>query len=119
MITVYTTKDLVNTLKSYFNLNSEDHNKYVLVDDVVNYVPAAPTAPTLSIAKADGKITISWNAVSGANKYWIYRSTDGTNFKYYDMTTKTSYSIKKASFCHSIIFGASSPYIFMVLKDCK
>ena len=54
--------------------------------------PTAPAAPTLSIAKADGKITISWNAVSGANKYWIYRSTDGTNFKYYDMTTKTTYT---------------------------
>ncbi len=49
-------------------------------------------APTVSISKADGKISLNWTAVDGAAKYWIYRSTDGTNYKYYDTTTKTSYT---------------------------
>ena len=35
---------------------------------------------------------ISWTAVDGASKYAIYRSTDGKNFKYYDTTTKLSYT---------------------------
>ena len=52
----------------------------------------ALTAPKVSISKADGKIKLSWAAVSGANKYWIYRSTDGKNFSYYTSTTKTSYT---------------------------
>ena len=51
-----------------------------------------PSAPTVSISKTDGKIKLSWYAVPGADKYWIYRSTDGTNYKYYDTTTKTSYT---------------------------
>ncbi len=54
--------------------------------------PTAPSAPTLSISKSNGKINLSWNAVEGANKYWVYRSTDGTNYKYYDTTTKTGYT---------------------------
>ena len=56
-----------------------------------NYNPA-PAAPALKITTSAGKPKISWNAVDGAAKYWIYRSTDGKNFKYYDSTTKTSYT---------------------------
>ena len=51
-----------------------------------------PNAPSLSIASANGKPQLKWNAVPGAVKYWIYRSTDGKNFKYYDTTTSTSYT---------------------------
>ena len=49
-------------------------------------------APTVSINRSNGKPKLSWKAVSGAKKYWIYRSTDGKNFKYFDSTTKTSYT---------------------------
>ena len=56
-----------------------------------NYKPA-PKAPELKITTSAGKPKIYWNAVDGAAKYWIYRSTDGKNFKYYDSTTKTSYT---------------------------
>lgn len=49
-------------------------------------------APSVSIYRASGKPQLKWNAVSGAAKYWVYRSTDGVNFKYYDSTTKTSYT---------------------------
>lgn len=51
-----------------------------------------PATPNVSITSANGKPKLSWNAVSGATKYWIYRSTDGKNFKYYDSTTKTTYT---------------------------
>lgn len=48
--------------------------------------------PVLSISAVNGKPKLSWNAVDGATKYWVYRSTDGKNFKYYDTTTKLSYT---------------------------
>lgn len=48
--------------------------------------------PVLSITAVKGKPKLSWNAVDGATKYWVYRSTDGKNFKYYDTTTKLSYT---------------------------
>ena len=51
-----------------------------------------PAAPIVSINRSNGKPKLSWKAVSGATKYWIYRSTDGKNFKYFDSTTKTSYT---------------------------
>ena len=51
-----------------------------------------PAAPTVSIYRTNGKPKLSWKAVSGAKKYWIYRSTDGKNFKYWDSTTKLSYT---------------------------
>ena len=51
-----------------------------------------PAAPSVSINRSNGKPKLSWKAVSGATKYWIYRSTDGVNFKYFDSTTKTSYT---------------------------
>ena len=53
---------------------------------------AAPTAPTLKITTSAGKPQIYWNPVSGSVKYWIYRSTDGKKFSYYDKTTNTSYT---------------------------
>ena len=49
---------------------------------------------TFTITTAAGKPKLGWRAVDGADKYWIYRSTDGKNFKYYDSTTKTSYTNK-------------------------
>ena len=36
-------------------------------------------------------IQVEWKAVTGADKYYIYRSTNGKNFKYWESTTKTSY----------------------------
>ncbi len=51
-----------------------------------------PAAPTVSINRSNGKPKLSWKAVSGATKYWIYRSTDGKKFKYWDSTTRTSYT---------------------------
>ena len=55
-------------------------------------IQCKPAAPTVSINRSNGKPKLTWKAVSGATKYWIYRSTDGVNFKYFDSTTKTSYT---------------------------
>ena len=47
--------------------------------------------PSVSITTSGGKPKLTWKAVTGADKYYIYRSTDGKNFKYWESTTKTSY----------------------------
>ena len=51
-----------------------------------------PAAPTLSISRVNGKAKLSWNAVEGATKYWVYRSTDGKNFTVYTTVTGTSFT---------------------------
>ena len=53
--------------------------------------------PELISAAAEGTPSLSRNAVNGADKYWVYRSTDGVNFKYYDTTTKTTYTNKSVT----------------------
>ena len=58
----------------------------------INCAANAPSAPALKITTVSGHPKIYWNSVDGAYKYWIYRSTDGKNFKYYDRTSKTSYT---------------------------
>ena len=64
-----------------------------MVNDIVTKgIQCKPAAPTVSIYRTNGKPKLSWKAVSGAKKYWIYRSTDGKNFKYWDSTTKLSYT---------------------------
>ena len=55
-------------------------------------IQCRPAAPSVSIYRVNGKPQLKWSAVTGAEKYWIYRSTDGVNFKYYDSTAKTSYT---------------------------
>lgn len=46
----------------------------------------------ISINETYNKPMISWEAVDGASKYVIYRSTDGKYFSQYDTTTKTAYT---------------------------
>lgn len=54
--------------------------------------PKYIAAPALKITTVSGHPKIYWNSVDGAYKYWVYRSTDGKNYKYYDSTTKTTYT---------------------------
>ncbi len=74
---------------------SEDREE--IEDATIHYIKMGPKAPELKITTSAGKPKLSWNAVNGAVKYWIYRSTDGVNFKYYDRTTSTSYTNKSTS----------------------
>ena len=69
-----------------------DGKDYASDYSVIRSILCKPAAPTVSINRSNGKPKLSWKAVSGATKYWIYRSTDGKEFKYFDSTTKTSYT---------------------------
>ena len=95
------------TKTTYTNISTTVGTRYyykvkaVVVDNGTSYASAfsiakslvcTPATPNVSITSANGKPKLSWNAVNGATKYWIYRSTDGENFKYYDSTTKTTYT---------------------------
>lgn len=52
------------------------------------------TGVTAKANNADGSITVSWNPVSGAEYYYLYRTTSSSN--YYDKDTK-SYRYENAS----------------------
>ena len=64
---------------------------------VTKSIQCRPAAPSVSIYRTNGKPQLKWSAVDGASKYWIYRSTDGVNFSYYDSTTKLSYTNSAAA----------------------
>lgn len=64
---------------------------------VTKSIQCRPAAPSVSIYRTNGRPQLKWSAVDGAAKYWIYRSTDGVNFSYYDSTTKLSYTNSAAA----------------------
>ncbi len=59
-------------------------------------IKCRPAAPTVSISRSGGKAKLSWKAVSGATKYWVYRSTDGKKYTRVISTTKLSYTDSKS-----------------------
>lgn len=63
----------------------------------VKSIQCKPAAPSLSIYRTNGKPQLKWKAVDGASKYWIYRSANGSDYKYYDSTTKLSYTNNAAA----------------------
>ena len=63
----------------------------------VKSVKCVPAAPVVSISRSNGKPKLTWKAVTGADKYYIYRSTDGKTYKQYTSTSKTSYINSGAS----------------------
>ena len=76
----------------YYKVKAVNSNDAASDYSVIRSILCKPAAPNVSINRSNGKPKLSWKAVSGATKYWIYRSTDGKNFKYFDSTTKTSYT---------------------------
>ena len=93
--TSYTNKSTSIGTTYYYKVkavNVVDGKNYASAYSVSKGIQCKPAAPTVSINRSNGKPKLSWKAVSGATKYWIYRSTDGVNFKYWDSTTKTSYT---------------------------
>ena len=58
----------------------------------VESIKCRPAAPTVTISRSGGKAKLSWKAVSGATKYWVYRSTDGKKYPRVAITTKLSYT---------------------------
>ena len=54
-----------------------------------------PKKPTIKVSEKNGKITIKWNEIDGAEKYQIYYAVDGGKYKKLATTSKTSYSTTK------------------------
>ena len=55
-------------------------------------------APSVTAVKKSGSIVLNWKAVKNADKYWVYRSTDGEHFTYYrkvNGTTCTDSKVKR------------------------
>ncbi len=90
--TSYTNKSTEIGTTYYYKVKAVNANNVASDYSVSKGILCKPAAPTVSIYRTNGKPKLSWKAVSGAKKYWIYRSTDGKNFKYFDSTTKTSYT---------------------------
>ena len=63
----------------------------------IKSIKCVPATPTVSISRSSGKAKLSWKAVDGATKYYIYRSTDGKNFEYRTYTTKLNYTDSKSA----------------------
>ena len=90
--TSYTNKSTEIGTTYYYKVKAVNANNVASDYSVSKSILCKPAAPTVSIYRTNGKPKLSWKAVSGATKYWIYRSTDGVNFKYWDSTTKLSYT---------------------------
>lgn len=55
-------------------------------------------APAVKIAlNSDGHPKLTWDKVTGAEKYRVYRSTDGKNFSYYYTATATYFNNNSAT----------------------
>lgn len=54
-----------------------------------------PKKPTIKVSEKSGKITVSWSEISGAEKYQIYYSVNGSKYKKLVTTSKTKYSTSK------------------------
>ena len=90
--TSYTNKSTEIGTTYYYKVKAVNANNAASDYSVSKGIQCKPAAPTVSIYRTNGKPKLSWKAVFGAKKYWIYRSTDGKNFKYFDSTTKLSYT---------------------------
>ncbi len=54
-----------------------------------------PKKPTIKVSEKSGKITVSWSKITGAEKYQIYYSVNGSKYKKLATTSKASYSTSK------------------------
>ncbi len=63
-----------------------------------------PKKPTIKVSEKNGKITIKWNEIDGAEKYQIYYSVNGGKYKKLVTTSKTSYSTTKLDADDDLIF---------------
>ena len=90
--TTYTNSSTTIGTTYYYKVKAVNANGAASAYSVAKSIQCKPAAPSVSIYRTNGKPQLKWNAVTGAAKYWIYRSTDGVNFKYFDSTTKTSYT---------------------------
>ena len=89
--TSYINSSVNSGIKYYYKVKAVDHNGGTGLDSATKSTIALST-PSVSAKLESGKVKLKWNSVTGASKYWIYRSTDGKTFTYYDATSKTTYT---------------------------
>ena len=93
--TTYTNTGAASGKKYYYKVKAvavvNKKNVFSAYSTAKNLMTTIET-PTVSITTANGKPKITWKAVTGADKYIVYRSTDGKTYKQYTYTTKTSYT---------------------------
>ena len=100
---VYTTEGFeytdtsVSAGKSYYykvlavGQNSENYSSYIKLTGKCD-------VPEMTVkAGSTGKPVLTWNKISGAKKYEIWRSVNGAAFKKLTTTTKTTYTDTKAT----------------------
>ncbi len=78
--------------KYYYIVTAVKANGAASDDSNVKSILCRPAAPTITMTRVSGKPKLSWSKVAGADKYYIYRSTDGKTYSYLTYTTKTSYT---------------------------
>ena len=89
------TKAKIGT-KYYYKVKAVNAGAESEFSNVVS-IKCVPAAPTVSISRSGGKAKLSWKAVSGATKYYVYRSTDGVEYKPYYTVSKTSFTDSKSA----------------------
>ena len=90
----YTDSSATPCKKYYYTVeaNDPDDNEHY-VGRFSNSESVVPiSAPTLSVTKSGVRVKLSWNKIAGVTKYWVYRSTDGVNYEFYDKTYDTKYT---------------------------
>lgn len=79
-------------VKAYNSSTESDYSQYVSCTFSSEEKVTKPNTPTgLSASVSSSCIELSWNSVSGANSYYIYRGTSSYDCKYYKETYSTTY----------------------------
>ena len=90
--TSYTDTGLTNGTTYKYRVLAYVNNAWSTASSVVSATPTASTIPqNVKATAGDGKITISWSAVSGATKYRVQR-LNGTSWSTVNYPTSTSYT---------------------------
>lgn len=94
--TSYTDYDASEGTTYYYKVtainSAGESNKSSYASAKIEPQVSKPSTPTgLSAYASSSCIELSWNSVSGADSYYIYRGTSSYNCSYYDDTYSTSY----------------------------
>ena len=83
-----------NSIKAYYPADNPSWNEWERQDygGSVTWVPYPMAAPTLSLARASGGVSLSWNAVPNAPRYNIYRKVGNGNWAWLAASTGTGYT---------------------------